>query len=116
LYLGNLLLRKRPLAVSLVWVFWFTVKVGRENPIFEVPAGALIATLAVLALLRFGLLGIAAFVAVDGLLVATPITTDLSAWYAGYGACFGLVVLAIALYGFWAARGGAVFSGVAADD
>jgi hypothetical protein len=116
LFLGNLLLRKRPLAVSLVWVFWFTVKVGRENPIFEVPAGALIATLAVLALLRFGLLGIAAFVAVDGLLVATPITTDLSAWYAGYGACFGLVVLAIALYGFWAARGGAVFSGVAADD
>ena len=88
LFLGSLLLRKRPLAVSLVWVFWFVVKAGRENPILEVPAGALIATLAVLALLRFGLLGMAAFVAVDGLLVATPITTDFSAWYAGYGAVF----------------------------
>jgi serine/threonine-protein kinase len=116
LFLGSLLLRKRPLAVSLVWVFWFAVRVGRENPIFEVPAGALIATLAVLALVRFGLLGIAAFVAVDGPLVATPITTDFSAWYAGYGAFFALVVLALALWGFWTARGGGSLFGVTALD
>ena len=72
LFLGSLLLRKRPLAVSLLWVFWFVVSAGRENPILEVPAGALIATLAVLALLRFGLLGLGRFVAVDGLLVSDP--------------------------------------------
>ncbi|MGZ5381051.1 MAG: hypothetical protein ACXWFQ_04275 [Thermoanaerobaculia bacterium] len=117
LFLGSLLLHKHPLAVSLVWDFWFAVKVGRENPILEVPAGALIATLAVLALVRFGLLGIAAFVAVDGLLVATPITTDLSAWYAGYGAVFGLIVLALALWGFWTARGaGPLFGAAQLDD
>ncbi len=113
LFLGSLLLRKRPLAVCLVWAFWFAVKVGRENPILEVPAGALIATLAVLALLRFGLLGMAGFVAVDGLLVNTPITTDFSAWYAGYGAVFGLVVLALALWAFWTARGGGPLFGAA---
>jgi hypothetical protein len=116
LFLGSLLMRKRSIAVSLVWFFWFAVKVGRENPILEVPAGALIATLAVLALVRFGLLGMAAFVAADGLLVATPITTDLSAWYAGYGACFALVVLALALWGFWTARGGGPLFGAAGLD
>jgi eukaryotic-like serine/threonine-protein kinase len=116
LFLGSLLLRKRPLAASLVWAFWFVVKVGRENPILDVPAGALIATLAVLALVRFGLLGIAVFVAAEGLLVNTPITTDFSAWYAGYGACFGLVALALALWGFWSARGGGSLFGAAALD
>ena len=116
LFLGSLLLRKRLLAVSLVWAFWFAVKVGRENPILEVPAGALIAILAVLALVRFRLLGMAAFVAADGLLIGTPVTTDLSAWYAGYGACFGLVVLALAVWAFWTARGGGPLLGAAGVD
>jgi hypothetical protein len=95
---------------------WFVVNAEGGNPILGVPAGAFIATLAVLALVRYGLLGLAAFVAVDGLLVNTPITTDFSAWYAGYGAAFGLVVLALALWGFWSARGGGPLFGAAGLD
>ena len=50
------------------------------------------------------------------LLSTAPLTPDLSRWFAGYGLFCLAIVLAIALYGFWAARGGAVFSGAAADD
>jgi hypothetical protein len=45
-----------------------------------------------------------------------PLAPDLSRWFAGYGLFCLAIVLAVAAYGFWAARGGAVFSGSTADD
>ena len=80
------------------------------------PKAALIASLFVAALLRFGFLGLAAFRFVPNMLFGVPLTLDFSAWYAGYGLFFVLLVLAVAAWGFWAARGGGpLFGSVALD-
>ncbi len=116
LFLGRLALRKSWLAAAVPWLVLFVAFAGRENPLFEVPGGALCATVLVVLLFRTGLLGLAVGMGVFELLSSAPITPDLSRWFAGYGLFCLAVVLAIALYGFWASRGGAIFSGAAADD
>ncbi|MEO8587389.1 MAG: hypothetical protein ABI584_14585, partial [Acidobacteriota bacterium] len=116
LFLGRLALRKAWLAAAVPWLVLFVAFAGRENPLFEVPGGAVCATVLVVLLFRTGLLGLAVAMGVSQLLPSAPITPDLTRWFAGYGLFCLAVVLAIAVYGFWAARGGAVFSGAAADD
>ncbi|HQQ78593.1 MAG TPA: serine/threonine-protein kinase [Thermoanaerobaculia bacterium] len=116
LFLGRLVFRKPALAAALPWLILFVAFAGRENPLFEMPGGALCATVFVVLLFRAGLLGLAVGMGVLQLLSNAPITPDLSRWFAGYGLFCLAIVLAIAVYGFWAARGGAVFSGAAADD
>ncbi len=106
LFVGTLLLRRRPLAIGFFWVLTFAFNTGRENPILEIPGYAIAAALVVLALVRFGFVGLGAHSVVLNLLAGVPLTLDLSAWYAGYGLFFALVALALAAWGFWAARGG----------
>ena len=116
LFVGTLLLRRRPLAIGLVWALQFGLNAGQENAILEVPAAALTATFIVVALLRFGFVGLGAVFVVQNLLTSAPLTLDASVWYAGYGALFVLVVLAFAAWGFWAARGGGPLLGTPLDD
>jgi len=78
--------------------------------------GAVCATVLLLVFFRAGLLGLAVGARSLPPTLPRPITPDLSRWFAGYGLFCLAVVLAIAAYGFWAARGGAVFSGAADDD
>jgi hypothetical protein len=89
---------------------------GRENALIEIPAAALLASLVVVALLRFGLVGLAAFSLVRDMMPAVPLTLDFSLWYAGHGLFFVLIVLALAGWGFWAARGGGTLLSEAALD
>jgi hypothetical protein len=116
LFLGRLVLRKAALAAAVPWLVLFVAFAGRENPLFEMPGGALCATVLVVLLFRTGLLGLAVGMGVFELLSSAPITPDLSRWFAGYGLFCLALVLAIAVYGFWAARGGAVFSGATGLD
>jgi hypothetical protein len=116
LFFGRLVLRKAPLAAAFLWLIFFLQFMGRENPLFEMTGGALIATVFLLVLFRTGLLGLAVALGVFRILSAAPLTPDLSRWFAGYGLFALAIVLAVAVYGFWAARGGSVFSGAAADD
>jgi serine/threonine-protein kinase len=117
LFVATLLLRRRSLAIVLLGVYIFLLRTsGRENPVLEVPAGALAAGLALYALIRFGLVGIAALSLSMNLLASSPLTLDFSAWYAGNGAAFVLVLLALAGWGFWAARGGGTLISEAALD
>ncbi|HUM02191.1 MAG TPA: hypothetical protein VL084_07890, partial [Thermoanaerobaculia bacterium] len=116
LFFGRLVLRKAPLAAAVPWLLIFVYAAGRENPIFEMTGAAVIATIFLLLLFRGGLLGFAVGFGVFRLLSVAPLTPDLSRWFAGYGLFCLAAVLAIALFGFWAARGGAIFSGAAADD
>ncbi|HQR46539.1 MAG TPA: hypothetical protein PK598_11070, partial [Thermoanaerobaculia bacterium] len=116
LFLGRLVLRKEPLAAAAPWIVIFLSFAGRENPLFEMTGGAVCATVFLLLLLRTGLLGLAVGLGVFRLLATAPITPDLSRWFAGYGLFCLALVLAIAVYGFWAARGGAVLPGTASDD
>ncbi len=116
LFLGRLVFRKAALAAVVPWLVVFVAFAGRENPLFEMPGGALCATVLVVLLFRTGLLGLAVGMGVYELLSNAPITPDLSRWFAGYGLFCLAVVLAVAIYGFWAARGGAVFSGATGLD
>ena len=106
LFVGTLLLRRRPFAIGFFWVLTFAFNTGRENPILEIPGYAIAAALVVLALLRFGFVGLGAQFVVLNMLSSVPLTLDFSLWYAGYGLFFVLVVLALAAWGFWTARGG----------
>jgi hypothetical protein len=116
LFVGTLLLRRRPLAIGVLWAFSFALNAGRENALLEIPAGVLAAALIVVALLRFGFVGLGAHFVARQMLASVPLTLDLSAWYAGYGLFFVLVVLALAAWGFWSARGGGPLFGTAGLD
>ena len=116
LFFGRLILRKASFAATLTWLFLFVNFTGRENPLFEVTGAAVISTILLALFLRSGLMGLVVAFGVFVILSQAPMTPDLSRWFAGYGLFCLAFVLAVALYGFWAARGGAVFSGTAADD
>ncbi len=113
LFVGTLLLRQRPLAIGVVWVFAFATGAGRENALLEVPAAALTAAIVVFALLRFGFVGLGALFVARNMLSSVPLTLDFSTWYAGYGLFFVLLVVALAGWGFWSARGGGPLFGTA---
>src|SRR5664280_1862950 len=114
--LGTLLLRRKALGVGLLWILLTAFNAGGENAILEVPFSALFAGLIVVALLHFGVVGLAAINLTTAMLTSVPLTLDLSAWYAPYGLFFVLVVLAVAAWGFWAARGGGSLISEAALD
>jgi hypothetical protein len=116
LFFGRLVLQKGWLAAAVPWLLIFLNFAGKENPLFEMSGAAVIATVFLLLLFRAGLLGLAVGFGVSNLLAMAPLTPDLSRWFAGYGLFCLAIVLVVATYGFWAARGGAVFSGAAADD
>ncbi|MGE5346816.1 MAG: protein kinase domain-containing protein, partial [Acidithiobacillales bacterium] len=116
LFFGRLVLRNAVLAAAVPWLFLFLMFAGDENPLFEMTGAAVLATLFLWVLFRAGLLGLAVSVGVNVVLAYAPLTPDLSRWFAGYGLFSAAIVLAIALYGFWAARGGAVLHGVTLDD
>jgi hypothetical protein len=116
LFSARLVLRKAWLAALVPWLLVFLNSAGRENPLFEITGAAVIATVLLLLFFRTGLLGLAVGLGVFQVLSTAPLTPDLSRWFAGYGLFCLAFVLAVAFYGFWAARGGAVFPGVAADD
>jgi hypothetical protein len=107
LALAYLLLRKRWLAVVVLMLF--LVANGLTN---YGPRSILFATSVVLALIvvfvlaRFGVLVMAIAVAVSRLVSAVPVTLDLSKWYAGGTIAAYLLLLGIAVYGFYTSVGG----------
>jgi ABC-type nickel/cobalt efflux system permease component RcnA len=55
---------------------------------------------------RFGLVAVMAMSFTAGVLSLNPLTLDFSRWYAWQGIGAVLILLALALYGFWANLGG----------
>ena len=53
---------------------------------------------------RFGLLSLTIAFFVVQVLNTTPITVDFSVWYAEATFCTSMIVLAITVFGYWAAR------------
>ena len=96
--------RRKWLAVSLTGFFLVVINLTGENLPVELPFVAAFAALMIFCLLRFGLLSLAvAWVSVE--IVAGPLSTDLSRWYAWRGLFSVILLLAIALYGFRLAIG-----------
>ncbi len=116
LFVGSLLLRRRSLAVALLFTFASLLWGGADIALLAIPGRALSAGLLTVALLRFGLVGLVAFNVGLYLVARTPFTFDASVWYAGYGFTLVALVVALACWGFWTARGGGSLLGAPLDD
>ena len=77
-----------------------------EHPWIAVPLSMAVWAAIVLVLVRFGLLAVVSLSLVQELLLVSPLTRDLSAWYAGASLSVVLLVLLVAGFGFYASLGG----------
>ena len=95
----------------------FGRELGNRHALLRLITSALFGCLIVLVLTRFGFLAYVSGVALDRLFESFPVTSRLSAWYAGSG-LFALAVCLIALA--WATRtalaGQPLFSGTSSDE
>jgi serine/threonine-protein kinase len=73
---------------------------GSENPVAETIGAVIMATLTVIALLRFGLLAVAVAYTTLALFLGFPVALDPSRWYFARGLVPVLLFSAMALYGF----------------
>jgi hypothetical protein len=73
---------------------------GSENPVAETIGAVIMATLTVIALLRFGLLAVAVAYTTLALFLGFPVALDPSRWYFARGLVPVLLFAAMALYGF----------------
>lgn len=94
-------------AIAFVAIFTAAKTLGSSYLAVELPAMILIYGIAVLIVVRFGLVPLACAVFTVDLLANVPFTADLSAWYASTGILVLLSVVALAGWGFYNALGGA---------
>jgi serine/threonine-protein kinase len=108
LFLLRVVLRRQWLAALVFVALFSTAKsVGSDYPLVEVPTMIIVYTICALAVLRFGLVGLAAGIFTVNLLLNVPLTANLSSWYAGSTFLAFASVLALAAWGFHVSRGGA---------
>jgi hypothetical protein len=105
LFLLRALLRKGWVA-AVAWVLLFTIFFPlTPDPVGLV--GALIfSSLAVFVMIRFGLLALVANFMVVSILQNSPLTTQMSSWYAGISLTGILLMSAMVFYGFHTSLGG----------
>jgi len=96
--------RRKWAGIILVSIFLGAINLVGENLVIEIPLAALIVTVMLYCLLRFGLLASAVAWIVSQ--VFAPLTTDLSRWYAWRGLVAVSFLFLLALYGFKVALGG----------
>jgi hypothetical protein len=77
-----------------------------EHPRIAVPLSMAVWATIVFVLVRFGLLAVVSLSLVQELLLVSPLTRDVSAWYAGASISVVLLVLLVAGVGFYTALGG----------
>jgi serine/threonine-protein kinase len=111
-FLFYLVLRREWLAWGAVWLFFVALYM---LPVLDPSAAGyalslfwhgLRVGLAVFVLARFGLLAFAAYTFTSELLSLSPLTVDLSVWYAYQGILMALIVLGLAGYAFVTATRG----------
>jgi serine/threonine-protein kinase len=92
------------LGTGLTVIIWrpSSISEGAFLILFE----GLLFVLIALVIARFGLLAVAAYWVAQGLVTSTPLTWDTSAWYFWHGLAGPVVVLALAVYGFFTATAG----------
>jgi serine/threonine-protein kinase len=107
LFLLRVFFRREWLAAA-VFILAFSVPSFSmaEHPWVSVPLSMAVWAATVLVLVRFGLLAVVAQSLVQELLLVSPLTRDLSAWYAGVSLVVVLIVVVLAGFGFYASLGG----------
>ena len=118
IFLLRVLTRRQWLtAILFVLIFTASDVLGRTDPLITAPFQILFHGLTVIVFLRFGLLTMATAIFVGALLTSVPVTTDLSAWYAGYAVAILVAVLALAGWAFQTSLGGQkLFAGGLLDE
>ena len=117
-FLIRLLLRKEWLAVlvALLLVSLFSVLANKDHPLLHAAFQVVLWGMALLILIRFGLLPVMVALCMNNLLEVSPLTTHLSAWYAGSTIFAFSVIVALAIFGFYTStRGKPLFGGISLD-
>jgi Protein kinase domain len=113
LVLLRVLVRNRWLAAAL-FVLLYTVPkfLASHHPAIDLPVWILIYTIAAFAVVRFGLIALAAAVFTANVLLNLPYTLDFSKWYAGQSMAVVLSFAFLAGWGFYTALAGRrIFTG-----
>jgi len=112
------LVRRRWLAAALAGLPFFFIALGPSGAWSPLHAGAAAAATAVamLVLVRFGLLAMAAAWFVMLLVDALPPARDLSAWYTGPSVAGALLLSGLVVFAFFTSLGGKPIFGAALDD
>ncbi len=101
IFLLRLILRKDWLAAaSFVAIFVLLRTLGSDEGLWILPIIALVYTVFVVLLLRYGIVPLVVSIFTADFLLNAPLTLDFSAWYIASSLLPMLVVLAVAVYGF----------------
>jgi hypothetical protein len=117
-FLIRLVLRKEWLAalVALLLVCLSSVIEGSDHLAVDVTFDVIIWGIALVILIRFGLLPLMVALCINNLLDVYPLTTHLSAWYAETTIFVFSVILAAAIFGFYTSTvGKPLFGGISLD-
>jgi len=106
LLLTALLRRPWAAVLTIIVIGILPEAIDPETHWFTLVIGAAWISILLFAVVRLGLVAGVATVAVGQLFLASPITTDLGAWYAGATIAILVVIAAMAGYGFFTALGG----------
>jgi predicted Ser/Thr protein kinase len=107
LFILRVLLKRRWLAaVAFVVVFAGPPLLASRRPLLEGPMLIAIYTIAAVAVVRSGLVTLAAGILTANVLLSVPVTASLSSWYAGSSAFVFSSVLVLALWGFYTSLAG----------
>ena len=101
-------LLKRPWLAALAFVVVFAAPLilASRHPRIEAPMLVVIYTIAAVAVIRSGLVALAAGILTSNVLLRVPVTRDPSSWYAGGSVFVFASVLVIALWGFYTSLAG----------
>ena len=107
LFLLRVLLKRRWLAAAaFVAVFAAPEVLASRHPLLEGPMQVAIYAIAAIAVVRFGLVTLAAGILTVNAVLSVPVTASLSSWYAGCSVFVFSSVLALALWGSFTSLAG----------
>ena len=116
LFILRLVLKRDWLAAIIVVVIGAGTNQGGEHPIATYAFLAVIWLSILLVLIRFGMLAVGVGLVVQNALVLFPTTVHFSRWYASAGLAGIIVILGLALYGFYTGLAGKpIFSAAVLD-
>ena len=117
LVLGQVLLRRKWLAIAFAGLLLVTLSLSGENYTVELMSGICMAALTIFVAVRFGILALCFAFLVNILFLEAPFSLDFSRWYAGRGLILAGLVAALAVYAFRISLGGkSAFAGARLDE
>ncbi|MEO6259478.1 MAG: serine/threonine-protein kinase [Thermoanaerobaculia bacterium] len=93
-------LRRRPYALAAIWILMsLFINGSGAGMAWRIGVGAIMATIAVGVLARYGLLAFAITIFIEDFVTSAPITLEPGAWYFGRSTAVLIALFAIAVYG-----------------